>query len=101
MVRQFGAAVAATGRAARKQAAVRHPDLIVLDLGLPDRNGLDVIHGLRGWTTIGDPGAVRAVGSRDRSGPVRSALIVGALDAPEAFRLPPARTVILGSGIEI
>ena len=28
------------------------PDLVILDLGLPDLDGIDVIHGLRGWTTI-------------------------------------------------
>lgn len=32
------------------QAAARLPDLIVLDLGLPDRDGLDVIRGVREWT---------------------------------------------------
>jgi two-component system KDP operon response regulator KdpE len=32
------------------QAAARHPDLIVLDLGLPDRDGLEVIRKVREWT---------------------------------------------------
>lgn len=32
------------------QAAARHPDLIVLDLGLPDRDGLEVIRSVREWT---------------------------------------------------
>lgn len=32
------------------QAAARLPDLIVLDLGLPDRDGLDVIRAVRAWT---------------------------------------------------
>ena len=31
------------------QAAARQPDLIVLDLGLPDRDGLEVIHKVREW----------------------------------------------------
>ena len=43
---------AANGRAALDAAATTHPDVIVLDLGLPDMDGTEVISGLRGWTTI-------------------------------------------------
>jgi len=32
-----------------RQVGVQHPDLIILDLGLPDLDGLDVIHRLREW----------------------------------------------------
>ncbi len=28
------------------------PDLVILDLGLPDLDGIEVIHGLRGWTEV-------------------------------------------------
>ena len=28
------------------------PDVMILDLGLPDMDGIDVIHGVRGWTSI-------------------------------------------------
>ncbi|WP_026923521.1 response regulator [Glycomyces arizonensis] len=38
------------GAAALRQAAAVVPDLIVLDLGLPDMDGGEVIAGLRGWT---------------------------------------------------
>ena len=34
------------------QAAARQPDLILLDLGLPDRDGLDVIRSVREWGKI-------------------------------------------------
>ena len=34
------------------EAATRQPELIILDLGLPDRDGLDVIRDLRAWTGI-------------------------------------------------
>ena len=40
------------GTTALHAASAHHPDLVVLDLGLPDLDGVDVIRGLRGWTTI-------------------------------------------------
>ena len=42
--------VAGTGAAAPKVAAQHPPELVILDLGLPDLDGVDVIRGLRGWT---------------------------------------------------
>lgn len=44
--------VAADGRGALAAAASRHPDVVVLDLGLPDLDGVEVIEGLRGWTRV-------------------------------------------------
>lgn len=43
---------AETGEAALALAARNHPDLVVLDLGLPGIDGVEVIHGLRGWTQM-------------------------------------------------
>lgn len=43
---------AADGASALKVAAAHPPDLVVLDLGLPDMDGVEVIGGLRGWTTV-------------------------------------------------
>ena len=43
---------AADGRSALDAAATEHPDVIVLDLGLPDIDGTEVIAGLRGWTRV-------------------------------------------------
>ncbi|MFB9315663.1 response regulator transcription factor [Nocardioides plantarum] len=43
---------AADGRAALDAAATTHPDVVLLDLGLPDMDGGEVIAGLRGWTTV-------------------------------------------------
>ncbi|MFC3893639.1 response regulator [Lentzea rhizosphaerae] len=40
------------GATALRQAADGKPDVVVLDLGLPDMDGTDVIAGLRGWTTL-------------------------------------------------
>jgi two-component system KDP operon response regulator KdpE len=41
---------ALTAEEGMAQAAARQPDLIVLDLGLPDRDGLEVIRKVREWT---------------------------------------------------
>ena len=43
---------AADGRSALDAAATEHPDVVVLDLGLPDLDGTEVISGLRGWTKV-------------------------------------------------
>ncbi|PLW70542.1 response regulator [Streptomyces sp. SCUT-3] len=40
------------GATALRSAAERRPDVVVLDLGLPDMDGTDVIRGLRGWTRV-------------------------------------------------
>jgi two-component system KDP operon response regulator KdpE len=44
--------LAPDGGAALRAAADGHPDVVVLDLGLPDLDGVEVIEGLRGWTTV-------------------------------------------------
>jgi len=50
--RKYDVDVAADGASALKAAAAHFPDLVVLDLGLPDMDGADVIRGLRGWSTV-------------------------------------------------
>ncbi len=50
-VRGYEVITAATGAAALRAAAEKHPDVVVLDLGLPDMDGIDVLAGLRGWST--------------------------------------------------
>jgi two-component system, OmpR family, KDP operon response regulator KdpE len=49
-VREYQVDVAATGAEALTMAARHPPDLVILDLGLPDLDGVEVIQGLRGWT---------------------------------------------------
>ena len=44
--------LADSGEVALVSAAERHPDVVLLDLGLPGIDGLDVVRGLRGWTSV-------------------------------------------------
>lgn len=44
--------VAPDGAAAVAAAAQTHPDLIMLDLGMPRLDGIEVIQALRGWTNV-------------------------------------------------
>lgn len=41
-----------TGGAGLVEATTRQPDIIILDLGLPDMDGIEVIRRLREWTTL-------------------------------------------------
>ena len=50
--RHYDVDTAPDGASALYAAARQHPDLVVLDLGLPDMDGTEVIRGLRGWTVI-------------------------------------------------
>jgi two-component system, OmpR family, KDP operon response regulator KdpE len=68
--------LAASGEEALKAAADQQPDVVVLDLGLPGIDGLQVIHGLRGWTRV--PIIVLSV--REREADKVAALDAGADD---------------------
>ncbi|WP_329596209.1 response regulator [Streptomyces pseudovenezuelae] len=50
--RQYGVDAAPDGATALRLAAARRPDVVMLDLGLPDMDGVEVIRGLRGWTRV-------------------------------------------------
>jgi two-component system, OmpR family, KDP operon response regulator KdpE len=50
--RQYEVVTAADGTQALHAAGEDHPDLVVLDLGLPDIDGVEVIRRLRGWTPV-------------------------------------------------
>ena len=41
-----------TAKKGLTEAGTRKPDLLVLDLGLPDGDGLDVIRDVRGWSAV-------------------------------------------------
>jgi two-component system KDP operon response regulator KdpE len=50
--RDYDVDTAGTGRDALAAAADNPPDVVVLDLGLPDLDGVEVVTQLRGWTTV-------------------------------------------------
>jgi two-component system KDP operon response regulator KdpE len=58
------------------EAGTRRPDLVVLDLGLPDGDGIDFIRGLRAWSAI----PVIVLSARTREGDKIAALDAGADD---------------------
>lgn len=49
--RGYDVITAATGADALRAAADHTPDVVILDLGLPDLSGIEVLAGLRGWLT--------------------------------------------------
>ena len=75
-VRGYEVDVAPDGGTALRMAAQRMPDLVVLDLGLPDLEGVDVIRGLRGWTSM----PIIVLSGRAGSGDKVAALDAGADD---------------------
>ncbi|SEF15744.1 response regulator [Jiangella alba] len=50
--RGYTADLAGTGEQALQLAARHHPDAVILDLGLPSMDGLDVVRGIRGWSSV-------------------------------------------------
>ncbi len=67
---------AGTGEDAILRVADHVPDVVLLDLGLPGMDGIEVLHGLRGWTDV--PVIVLTV--RDREADKVAALDAGADD---------------------
>jgi two-component system KDP operon response regulator KdpE len=70
---------AATGADALKAVATQAPDLVILDLGLPDMDGKEVIASLRGWSDI----PIVILSARDRESEKIAALDLGADDYVE------------------
>lgn len=66
----------ADGAGALRAAASSPPDLVILDLGLPDMDGEEVVGGLRGWTQI----PIIILSARDTQHDKVSALDAGADD---------------------
>jgi two-component system KDP operon response regulator KdpE len=75
-VRGYRVVEAGTGQAALAAVGDHHPDVVLLDLGLPGLDGIEVLHGLRGWTDV--PVIVLTV--REREADKVEALDAGADD---------------------
>ena len=74
--RGYEVVVAADGATALNAASRQPPDLVVLDLGLPDVDGVDVVEGLRGWSAV----PVIVLSARDQEQSKVRALDAGADD---------------------
>ncbi|MEU2776296.1 response regulator transcription factor [Streptomyces sp. NPDC007162] len=74
--RHYGVDAAPDGAVALRLAAARRPDVVMLDLGLPDMDGVDVIRALRGWTRV----PILVLSARQASDEKVAALDAGADD---------------------
>jgi two-component system KDP operon response regulator KdpE len=74
--RGYTADLAGTGEAALQMAASHHPDIVIVDLGLPGMNGLEVISGIRGWSSV----PIVVLSGRDAESMKVKALDLGADD---------------------
>ena len=74
--RGYDVVIAHDGGAALRAAADARPDVVLLDLGLPDLDGRTVIEGLRGWTSV----PIVVLSARTGSGDKVAALDAGADD---------------------
>lgn len=67
---------AATAERGLIEAGTRKPDLVILDLGLPDRDGVDVVRDIRAWSTM----PILILSARTDEGDKVAALDAGADD---------------------
>jgi two-component system KDP operon response regulator KdpE len=74
--RDYVVHTASDGTSALRAAAAQHPDVVILDLGLPDMDGAEVIRGIRGWSQA----PIIVLSARDHEADKVSALDAGADD---------------------
>jgi two-component system KDP operon response regulator KdpE len=72
----YGVLEAETAADGLTQAATRNPDVVLLDLGLPDMDGLEVIEKLRDWSAV----PIIVISAREQEGDKIKALDKGADD---------------------
>jgi two-component system KDP operon response regulator KdpE len=101
---------AANGQQGLAEVAARHPDLVVLDLGLPDMDGMDVVVRLREWSTVpiivlsvreGEQDKVTALrnGADDYlTKPFSTAELIARLQVAQRHAQPPTEDTIFASG---
>jgi two-component system KDP operon response regulator KdpE len=81
---------ASDGASALGEAIAHHPDIVMLDLGMPKLDGVQVIEGLRGWSQVpilvvsGRTGAADKVDALDAGARIRALTrrVVAAPDSP-------------------
>src|SRR5436190_10939478 len=73
---EYEVVLADTGTEGLALAAREHPDAVILDLGLPDMDGVEVAGALRGWSTV----PVVVLSARDAEAVKVAALDAGADD---------------------
>lgn len=73
---KYGVFEAETAADGLTQAATGHPDIVLLDLGLPDMDGLEVIEKLREWSAV----PIIVISAREQEGDKIKALDRGADD---------------------
>ena len=89
---QYDVITAVSGREACSMISSHCPDLIILDLGLPDMDGMDIIRSVRTWTQM--PIVVVSARTHERDK-------VGALDAgADDYVTKPFRPQILGAKVK-
>ena len=74
--RDYEVAVASDGAAGLAAIARERPDVVILDLGLPDMDGTQVIEGVRGWTST----PIIVLSAREQEAAKVAALDAGADD---------------------
>ncbi|MQY36132.1 Transcriptional regulatory protein KdpE [Streptomyces sp. RB17] len=98
--RHYGVDTAPDGATALRLAAARRPDMVLLDLGLPDMDGVDVIKGVRGWSRM----PILVLSARQASDEKVAALDAGADDyitKPFTLDLPAKKAVRDGRDVRL
>ena len=89
----YGCIETRSGQAALALTAANNPDIVILDLGLPDLDGLEVIRTLRGWSQI----PIIVVSAREQDSEKAKALDLGADD----YLTKPFSTTELAARIRV
>jgi two-component system KDP operon response regulator KdpE len=74
--RDYRVSTASDGTSGLRAMARDHPDAVIVDLGLPDMDGADVIRGVRGWSQV----PIIVLSARDQEAQKVDALDAGADD---------------------
>jgi two-component system, OmpR family, KDP operon response regulator KdpE len=74
--REYVVHTASDGTAGLRSASSDRPDVIILDLGLPDMDGAEVIRGIRGWSQV----PIIVLSAREQEADKVAALDAGADD---------------------